>query len=101
MPEPIRDITREPMAELSRQHDDLAAMMRFMGDEVGENLWDVEGQVAPYVALRRRELPAGSDAELEERSNAATAPLEGGQQFPAAHRAAVDEHGDGNAMFLP
>jgi hypothetical protein len=44
------------MAELARHEHDLAPMMAFMGDEIGQHVPHVKRQVAPYIRRRRRNL---------------------------------------------
>ena len=72
-----------------------------MCDEIGEDMRDVQRQVAPYVGLRWRDLASCSDAELEERFDALATPLESGKQFMTRYLAAVDRGGDRDPVFLP
>ena len=53
------------MAELAGEHYDLPAVVRFMCDEVGQDVADVKRQIAPYIAWRRRDGVALVTAELQ------------------------------------
>jgi hypothetical protein len=86
---------------LTRKHDDLAPVMPLVCDEVGEDMRDVQRQVAPGVGLRRRQMTSRSDAELEERFDAPATPLESRKQFMPRDLAAVDRSGDRDPVFLP
>lgn len=87
------------MTELPRHEDDLAAVMAFVSDEVGQDMRDVEREVAPHVGLRRRYVASRRDAELEERFDPPATPLERGQQFTPRDRAAVHRSGDRDPVF--
>ena len=100
LPEPAGNVVRESMAELTGEHDDLASVMALMCDEVRQDVRDVQRQVAPDVGLRWRHMASCSDAELEQRFNPFTAPLEGGKQFMPRDLAAVDRCGDRDPVFL-
>ena len=88
------------MAQLTRQNDDLASVVALVRYQIGENVGDIQGQVAPHIAPRRRQMAAGSQAKVEKRRNASTAPLEGGQQLTSRYPAALDRGRDGDAVFL-
>lgn len=47
MPEAAGDLRRLAMPQLAGEHDDLSAVMAFVGDEIAENVPDIEGQVSP------------------------------------------------------
>src|SRR5262245_2443607 len=98
LPEPGRNVTREPMPELTCQHDDLASVMALMCDEVCQDMRDVQRQVAPYVGFRRRHVASRSEAELEERFDPPAAPLKSGKQFMPRYLVAVDRGGDRNPV---
>ncbi len=51
LPQAVPGLPRQPMTELTGQHQELAPMMRFVGDEIREHVTDIEGQVAPDIAL--------------------------------------------------
>src|SRR5436190_22753523 len=87
------------MTELTRQHDDLASMMGLMCDEICQNVRDVERQVAPHVGFRWRHATSGGDAELEERFNAFTTPLERRHQFLPRYFVAIDRAGNRDSVF--
>ena len=88
------------MAELAGEHDHLASVMALMCDEVRQDVRDVQRQIAPDVGLRWRHLASCSDAELEQRFNPFTAPIESGNQFMPRDLAAVDRCGDRDPVFL-
>ena len=64
------------MTHLTREHHDLTAVMRLVRNEVGEDMRNVERQIAPDVGLRRRHLAPSRDPELEQRFDPFAAPLE-------------------------
>src|SRR5687767_9215009 len=54
LPQPRGHVVRQSMTQLTRQHHDLTSMVALVRDEVGQDMRDVQRQVAPDVALRRR-----------------------------------------------
>ena len=54
-----------------------------MGDEVSQDMPDVQGQITPYVALGRRYATPLPATQRQKGSDAATAPLEGRAQLPS------------------
>jgi hypothetical protein len=100
LPQPVGNVTRESMTELTRQHHDLTSVMGLVCDEICQDVWDVQRQVAPDVALRRRHVAARSDTELEEVFDPPVAPLKSGKQFTPGYGAAVHRVGDRDPMFL-
>ena len=100
LPEPRGNITRQSMTELTCHHDDLAPVMTFMCDEVRQDVRNVQRQVAPDVCLRRRQIAACSDANLEECLDTPATPIESGQQFTPRNRAAIHGGGDLDLVLL-
>src|SRR4029453_19183363 len=98
-PEPAGDVDGEAMTELARQHDDLAAMMSLVRDEVGEDMRHVQRQVAPDIAPRRRHVASIDEAELEERCDSLAASFESRQQFAACDRSSIDRGGSCDAVL--
>ena len=54
------------MTELPRDEHELPAMMRFVRDEIREHVTDVERQIAPDIARRRRDAAGVLEAEREQ-----------------------------------
>lgn len=65
MPQPVRDHPRQPVACLASYHQDLTAVMTLVRHEIGEHVADVEGQVAPDIPFRRRDLTPPRETELK------------------------------------
>ena len=87
------------MAELARQHDDLASVMSLVRHEIREHVRYIERQVAPDVSLGRRDTASRCQAECEERLDPVTASAERGEQLASRRGTAVDGVGDGNAVL--
>ena len=49
LPEPTRNLSGQTISQLAGEHDNLPTMMTFMSDEIGQDMRDVEGKVAPGV----------------------------------------------------
>src|SRR6184192_195650 len=80
LPQPAYGRERQSVARLAGDHDDLTAVMSLMRDEIGQHMADVEGQVAPDIPSRRRDLPPGLKAQLQQRFDAVTAVLQGSHE---------------------
>jgi len=89
------------VARLAGDDDDLTAVMSLMRDEIGQHVADVEGQVAPYIPSRRRDLPPGLKAQLQQRFDAVTALLQGSHELPPRHTTLIHASRRGNAVFPP
>jgi hypothetical protein len=88
------------MTELPGQHHDLAPVVALMRDEVCQDMRDVQRQVTPDVAFRRRHMAPRSHTEGEECFDPLAAPLKGGKQFRSRDLAAIDRGGKGDSVFL-
>ena len=77
------------MSGLARQHHDLPTVMRFMRDQICENVDHINGQIHPCHS-RYRNSSAAIDSELEQFDDPATAPRERWQQLLARHRVQTD-----------
>src|SRR3989442_13720705 len=75
--------------------------MAFMGDEIGEDVADVEREVAPHVPFRRRDLPPRGNAQLEQRFDAVAAAFQRSYELLTFDTTVIDESGRRNAMFPP
>jgi hypothetical protein len=100
LPKPGGDVTRQPMAELTRQHDNLSPVMALVRDEIRQDMRHIQRQVAPNVGLRRRHMASGGEPELKECFDASAAPIQSRKQFATRHLAAVNRSRDGDAVFL-
>jgi hypothetical protein len=87
------------VARLTSNHDDLATMMPFMRDEVGQHMPDVEGQVAPDIPLRRRNLAPRRKTQLEQRFDPFAAPVQRCNELPACDTTVIDASRRGNPVF--
>ena len=101
LPQPAGNIIRKPMAQLTRQHDDLAPVVTLVCDEIGQDVRDVEREVAPDVCLRWRHMASGGKAQVEKFFNPAAAPVESGKQRSARDVAPVDRCRHRDAVFPP
>jgi hypothetical protein len=89
------------MTCLPRHHSDLATMMSFVRHEVGQQMPDVEREIAPHVALGWRDLPSCGKAELEQRLHSAATALQCGHELARGDTMVVDAGGGGNSMLPP
>lgn len=67
------------MTKLAGDQDDLSPVVALMGDEIGEDMPDVERQVAPDIRLRSRNLATRGDPEFEQLEDTPAAPPEGAE----------------------
>ena len=88
------------MTQLTREHHDLPAVMAFMRREVGKNVSDVQGEVAPHVRRRDRNAAAAVAAEPKKIVDTPTAALERGHQLLSADFPAIHAVRHRNAMLL-
>jgi len=75
---------------LSRRHDDLPAMMRFMRDEIREHVTGVERQIPPDVLARRRNAAVVLAREAKESSHRIAAAIQCCDELSALHAIAID-----------
>ena len=64
-------------------------MMRLMRHEVGQNMPDVQRQIAPNVGLGWRHATAMLTAQSQKSGDAPAAPLESGAQLPSGDSAVI------------
>ena len=64
-----------------RQHD-LSPVMCFVGDEIAEDVPDVQRKIAPPIGPGRRDIPTVITAELQEMGDPVPAASQGGQELP-------------------
>ncbi len=64
-----------------RQHD-LSTVMCFVGDEIAEDVPDVQRKIAPPIGPGRRDIPTVITAELQEMGDPVPAASQGGQELP-------------------
>ena len=72
------------MAQLPRQHHDLASMMTFVGHEIREHVPNVEREIAPDVRRCRWDLAVPLAAEIEKARDSFTATVQCSDQLDAA-----------------
>src|SRR6266566_9973821 len=75
--------------------------MRLMRDEIRQHMADVEGQVAPYIPSRRRDLPPRREAQRKKSFDPVAAAFQRGHELPPGEAAVIDASGCGNAVFPP
>ena len=88
------------MPQLAGEQHDLSAVMAFMRDEIGQNVADVQGEVAPHVRRGVRNTAAGVAPEPEKAVDAPTAAFERRHQLLSADPPAIDAVRYRNAMLL-
>src|SRR5437773_12128892 len=76
-------------------------MMSLMRDEIGQHVADVEGQVAPYIPPRRRDLTPGRKTQLQQRFDGVAAVLQGSHELPPCDTTLIHASRRGNAVFPP
>ncbi len=87
------------MPHLTSQHDELTAVVRFVSDEIRQDVPDVQGQIAPYVGPRWWHRAAGGNTEVDERLDPLAAAPECGHQLSARHLAPIEESGNSDPVF--
>jgi hypothetical protein len=70
--------------------DDLPAVMGFVRHEVGEDVSDIEREIAPGIGGGGRDAAASVTAQGEQTQDAPAASAQGGRQDPAAHAMPID-----------
>jgi hypothetical protein len=88
------------MAQLAGEHDNLSAVMGFVGDEIGENVANVEGKVAPHISRCRGNGSTVSAAEFQETQNADAATLQSWNKIFRSYFVAIDTARDCDAVFF-
>src|SRR5262245_52096548 len=81
VPQPVGDVCRQTMTGRASDHHDLAAVVRFVRDEVGEDVTDVELEVAPDIGRCGRNRAATVASRREQREHALAAALQRRKQF--------------------
>jgi len=89
-PESIRDTLRQSPTELPRDHDDLPTVMRFVGNEVRQDVANVQREVPPDVHFRRRHLAHVGESQHQERFDPPTATLERRSELARRDRSTLD-----------
>src|SRR5215467_8020742 len=59
LPQAAGNLVWKPMTELPCEHDDLTAVMAFMGNEVGQYVSHIQRQIAPDISRCGRNGAAG------------------------------------------
>src|SRR5262249_44522161 len=90
LPQPGHYARWQPAIQLPGHHDNLAAMMRVVGDEVAEDVPHVQLQVAPHVRLRGRNAATLTTPQLKESGNPPTAPFQGYAELRASNTAVIN-----------
>ena len=78
------------MPELAGGHDDLAAVMAFMRNEVGEKVTHVELKITPAVRLRIRNAAIPLAAKPQQPGDGGAAALQRRDQLPGLDLVAID-----------
>jgi hypothetical protein len=89
------------MTCLARCNNDLTSVMPFVRHEVGENVPNVERQVAPDITLRRWDSTITRKAEIEQRLDPGAAPFQRGHQLPRRHTLMIDARGSQDTVLAP
>ena len=101
MPQAASDFDRQAMSHLPGEHDDLSAMMAFVGDKIAEDVSDIEGKVSPYIGRRGRDASALDTAKFEQFKDSVTAQPEGSDEFVRFDHVPVDALRDRNTVGKP
>src|SRR5438132_6380445 len=75
--------------------------MSLMRDEIGQHVADVEGQVAPDIPPRRRDLTPGLKAQFQQRCDGVAAVLQGSHELPPCDTTLIHASRCGNAVLPP
>ena len=90
---------RQPVTRLTRNHDDLTAVMRFVCHEIRQHVPDVEREIPPHVAFGRRKAAICREPEFEESFDAGAAAFQRGYELPWRHTMVIHAIGHSNAVF--
>src|SRR5947208_14225027 len=101
LPQPAHGRQWQPVARLAGDHDDLTAVMSRMRYEIGQHVADVEGQVAPDIPPRRRDLTPGLKAQFQQRCDGVAAVLQGSHELPPCDTTLIHASRCGNAVLPP
>ena len=71
LPKTTRNLNGQTMPELASEHDNLTAVMTFMRDEIGQDMPDVEGKVAPSIRRGDWDRAPSVTTERQQTDNAA------------------------------
>ena len=95
----VRDIPDFPKPGILFR--DLTPMMGVMGDEVGQDMPDIERQVAPRVGLRGRDPTASGAPQLQEGRDATATAYEGRDELPAGDGPLVHPGRGDDPVLMP
>jgi hypothetical protein len=70
-----------------------------MRDEVAQDVPDIQRQIAPHIALRRRQDAAGGEAQLQQFLHPTAAALQRSAQLTTSHRITIDPFRRGHAVL--
>src|SRR5580704_17149423 len=88
------------MPKLASEHDNLSAVMAFVGDEIAQNVGNVEREVARDVRLRIGNRASVVAAEFEQAEDALATQLQCRNEVVRRHFEPVDATWHGDAMFF-
>src|SRR5687767_11076807 len=89
------------MTELARDHDNLAAVMAFMRDKIGQHMRDVEGKIPPRIGSGGGKRATAFKTELQQTDNAATTAIKGSNQLLWFNLPPVNGGRHRHAVFFP
>jgi hypothetical protein len=75
---------------LARKHDDLAAMMTFVCNEVRKDVPNIERKIAPRIGRGRRDRAAVITTQLQEADHSAAAPVQRWYELRSADPTPID-----------
>ena len=87
------------MIQLVGHHHDLAPMVGLMGDEVGQDVADIEGQVAPHIGPRGRDLTALPASQPQEVRDASATADQSRDELPAGHGTVIHSCWGGDSVL--
>jgi hypothetical protein len=100
LPQAAGDRRREPIPQCPGRPDNLTAVVGLVSHEIGQNVSDVERQIAPSVGRSQRNLAALLTAESEEAEDALATALECRDQLLRPGSPSVDATGHGDPQLL-
>ena len=88
------------MAQLPGDYDNLAPMMSFMSDEIGQDMPDVKRKVAPGVRRTGGDRAASVTTELQQTADSAATVVQCSNQLLRPNPVSIDGSRHPDAVFL-
>jgi len=85
---------------VSEEHDDLAAMMAFVCNEIRKDVPNIEGKIAPCIGRARGDRAAVVATQRQEADHSAAAPAQCSYELLGADPASIDRFRHVDPMHL-